>query len=487
MLFEVIAHRSRTPVPYPLGGLALVLTLGLTGCGPAAPPEPEPEPDASFEHPLLLLAVDGLEWEVLLPLVRAGELPHLAALMARGSFGKLKSHVPTSSPVIWTSIATGKGPREHGIEGFVHEVPVDGALATRVYTSGDRRTRAFWNILDAARLPVDVIGWWVTYPAERVRGSMVSQTNTTAGFEADAESRLLKGTLQRDVPGQVWPPAREAEVYATLEGIDGRLDELFLEHYGIDAAPAQGIEARLWADSAWAVRADETYLALALERLRRGPPSAVTAVYLGVPDVVGHRFWRHAYPGEFEFPPAPEACERWGHLLDAAYRRVDRALGELLAVSPEDTIVFVASDHGMHAVQRDGTFTDAEGDPMKLLSGAHLDAPPGVFIAAGPGLRSADLDAGDLAALEASALERVGSVFDLTPTLLHLFDLPVGDDMAGRVLEGILEQELLERRPVRSIPSHDTPAWRAAQESLRVDQRDLTERLEQLRRLGYVR
>ena len=75
----------------------------------------------------------------------------------------------------------------------------------------------------------------------------------------------------------------------------------------------------------------------------------------------------------------------------------------------------------------------------------------------------------------------------MTPTLLYLFDLPIGADMAGKVLESTLEAGRLERQPARSIPTHDSPAWRAEREALRIDQRDLTERLEQLRRLGYVR
>ena len=385
MRAPVFSLRSRTSPPGPRTRTGLLLALLVCACGSGDGSAPEQQPDAEFEHPVLLLAVDGLEWDVLLPLVRAGEVPAIAALMARGSFGHLKSHVPTSSPIIWTSIATGKSPRDHGITGFVLEELVDGARETRVFNSGHRDTQAFWNVLSAARLPVDVIGWWVTYPAERVRGSMVSQTNTTAGFDPASEVTLLKGTLQREVEGQVWPPELEPEVYATLDAVDARLDELFVEHYAVDPSAASGLEAQLWADSAWAVRADETYLALALERLRRGPPSAVTAVYLGVPDVVGHRFWRHAHPEEFENPPDAEQCALWGHVLDAAYRRVDRALAALLAELPEDTLVFVVSDHGMHAINREGAFRADELEPMQRLSGAHLDAPPGAFIAAGPG------------------------------------------------------------------------------------------------------
>ena len=59
-------------------------------------------------HPTLLIAVDGLEWNVMLPLVHQGKLPVITQLMEKGVFGKLKTFKPTSSPIIWTTIATGK-------------------------------------------------------------------------------------------------------------------------------------------------------------------------------------------------------------------------------------------------------------------------------------------------------------------------------------------------------------------------------------------
>ena len=120
----------------------LVLALGLAACGGS---------ERSQRAPTLLFAVDGLEWDVLLPLVQRGEAPAFAELMARGVFGELQTLKPTWSPVIWTTIATGKGPEKHGIEGFVYAAEVDGQMEPRVFNSGHRRTKAFWNILSQVR------------------------------------------------------------------------------------------------------------------------------------------------------------------------------------------------------------------------------------------------------------------------------------------------------------------------------------------------
>ena len=57
---------------------------------------------------VLVLGLDGFEWNVALPLLRAGRLPHLQALIERGVAGELETMVPNKSPMLWTSIATGK-------------------------------------------------------------------------------------------------------------------------------------------------------------------------------------------------------------------------------------------------------------------------------------------------------------------------------------------------------------------------------------------
>jgi len=96
-------------------------------------------------------------------MVRDGELPHLRSLMERGVYGKLETLEPTVSPVIWTTIATGKRHEQHGIHDFVR--PSDGTEAQRLYSRLDRRVGAFWNFLSDAGQRVHVVGWFVTYPA----------------------------------------------------------------------------------------------------------------------------------------------------------------------------------------------------------------------------------------------------------------------------------------------------------------------------------
>ena len=97
---------------------------------------------SEVESPVLLIGVDGLEWRIILEMIGDGQLPVLERLMKEGSFGKLQTLTPTWSPVIWTTIATGKIPHKHGIMGFTKQE--DGEL--RLFSNRDRRTKALWNI-----------------------------------------------------------------------------------------------------------------------------------------------------------------------------------------------------------------------------------------------------------------------------------------------------------------------------------------------------
>jgi len=170
---------------------ALALLLGLpawAGCSS------EPALTATPVSRVLVIGVDGLEWSVIRPLLQAGELPNIRALMERGSFGNLATMEPTLSPVIWTTIATGKSAGQHGIHNFRDP---DG----KVYSSSRRTTRALWNIADRYGLSSNVVGWWTTWPAEEIRGVMVSGSSSSALADENWKPALLP-----DVEGQVYPP-----------------------------------------------------------------------------------------------------------------------------------------------------------------------------------------------------------------------------------------------------------------------------------------
>jgi predicted AlkP superfamily phosphohydrolase/phosphomutase len=98
---------------------------------------------------------------------------------------------------------------------------------------------------------------------------------------------------------------------------------------------------------------------------------------------------------------------------------------------------------------------------------------PGVFIAAGPGIR---------AGAEVDTL----SIVDVAPLILHRLGLGVPDDVDGRVPVEVIEPDELAARPPRSVPAA-APAVAAVDASeLELDEEEQASVMQRLKALGYV-
>jgi hypothetical protein len=243
---------------------------------------------------VLVVGVDGAGWPLLDPLLAAGELPALAALVARGATAELDTVEPVVSPVVWTSIASGRSPNAHGVTSF---------LATRLQL----RVPTAFERLAAAGLRVGLYEWLVTWPPRALPGGFV-----------------IPGWLRRDPsvwPEDVWRRAGAAPFTVDYSGVYSR------------EAHVAGIRDEL-------ARRAPTWLALA-----RAFDVEVGGVTYYAVDRTCHRFWREAYPDG----AAAGAAPRPGSLLRAVLGDLDRALGALGASLGPDDVMLVVSDHGFRA------------------------------------------------------------------------------------------------------------------------------------------
>lgn len=282
----------RCPASLARVGCALLLAA----CAPA-PERPSP--------PLLLVGVDGAERRVLETMWSEGELPTLRGVAARGAINDLATDFGIS-PVIWTTIATGVDPTDHGVTDFVvasdrGDVPV---------SSTTRRRAALWNMLSAARRRVAMLGWWATWPAESVRGLLVSDR---AGLGLGEE---------------LWPAERAAELERWV-------------HEARRAGPRFGGNP--------ASELHDRVVTLAA-RTALGEKMDLVAVYYRSVDLASHDFWHRFAPGDFARGAPPGAANSPdADPVRSAYRAVDAALATLLAAAPKTTSVMVLSDHGFRA------------------------------------------------------------------------------------------------------------------------------------------
>ena len=177
---------------------------------------------------LLLIGWDAADWRVIEPMLAAGKLPNLSKLMAEGVHGNNSTLYPVLSPMLWTSIATGKRPFKHGIHGFSEPNP-DGS-GVRPITNISRGTRALWNMLQLSGKRSVVVGWWPSHPAEPIDGVMVSNHYQRALRMRKSETDPRIGRPVAGVhgwepdrwpmdPGTVHPPEMERNLQEFLDSL----------------------------------------------------------------------------------------------------------------------------------------------------------------------------------------------------------------------------------------------------------------------------
>jgi predicted AlkP superfamily phosphohydrolase/phosphomutase len=306
-----------------------------------------------------------------------------------------------------------------------------------------RQREALWTIASRRGRRVNVVGWYVTWPVEPVNGVMVSDRFV------DAERGELVGGGAASLPPER-PGVHPASLAPELERLFVRADR-FLDPY-----------EREFHRTFKAYPVDATRTAIA-ERLLREHPADLTLVYLWGIDPIQHHFWKYYQPETWPGPPIPPGdLELNRRKIPEYYEDTDALLARLLAATgPRDTVV-VVSDHGAGPL--------AAYDPTNPVSGDHrLD---GIVIVAGNHVRP--------------GTGARASILDITPTVLYLLGLPVGEDMEGRVLEEAIDPAFLAAHPPERIATHETGGRRAAPPPALPSNAD--ERIkERLRSLGYLR
>ncbi|GEM_PF-1101497 len=479
-------RRSAGRVPA-LVGLAIVVALSgatVAGLNWQWPSAAEPSQIARNVpvHPgrVILVGIDGLCTETLERFEESGGSSDLTWLRERGLIAPLATIEPTRSPVVWTTIATGREPEDHGVRDFtswssprLHQPIVtipkrQGAfywlslardlqwLTRRPASSLDVRTPSLWEITASHDCPVDVVGWWCTWPAQAVYGRLVSDKFyfwRDAARTSEAQDEPQHVTF----PDQLEPALREMRRPPTSMS-----REEILAFLNITPEDADELSGRpytphdLLSELPLAYTMDETHYAIARRFIEDAPPRALQFFYFRGVDVVSHAAMKYSnlYP---ESEVGADDRERFGEVVTQYYRYTFRKLRHLVESAGDDAKVLVVSDHGFEQL-----------GPSEF---GHDHAPEGVMML--------------IPASPEKTLTTQASIFDVTPTLLWLAGHPIADDMPGRPLTELFDLPAgADPEPAR-IASH---GMRDRERLLRSSEADETdaEMLEVLRGLGYI-
>jgi hypothetical protein len=402
----------------------------------------------------LVLGWDGASWDLILPMIEAGRMPHLSAMMRRGAYGAIASFRPTLSPVLWTTVATGVPPAVHGIRGFdVPKTKLDkrierlthwGKLTRHLYNNTDRRVRSIWNLLSDAGRPVLVSGYHNTYPAEDVRGLMVSNylmqdlmsqwMHAAGGIDPELAETLVHPV--EELPSVL---AVEEEVRRRFRSDLPRFADLD-ERDTLAILSGQGIDPQKRHRLFFLRQAylGDTFNAEIAARFfsRVGPD--LTLVHFQAIDLASHYhlyFHRPDLYASVPLEPSQRAAldaerARFSRTVGAFHDYLDEWLGRLTADLPADVGVMIVSDHGFSAVAD-------EHRP-----GGHEEAPPGILVMAGPGIVPG-------ARIEGATL------YDVFPTLAAALGLPLSKELTGRPLTAAFAPGVFEPGALPAVATYE--------------------------------
>jgi predicted AlkP superfamily phosphohydrolase/phosphomutase/tetratricopeptide (TPR) repeat protein len=407
---------------------------------------------APLAKKVLLIGWDAADWKIINPLLDQGLMPTLEDFVNHGVMGNLATLRPILSPMLWNSIATGKRPDKHGILGFMEPDPQTGGV--RPVTSTSRKVKALWNILTQRGYKAHVLGWFAGHPAEPINGISVSDLYPHPVGPLDQPWPLPPGAVHpesmRDRFAELRMHPAEVSEAAILPWIPRAAE--------IDQEKDKGLQ------SFAKILAENCSIHNAATSILQNEPWDFLAVYYNGIDHFCHGFM-HYHPPRMEGIPE-DRFDIYKDVVNGAYRFHDMMLQTLLDLAgPEATVVLV-SDHGFHS-----DHLRPRGIPMEPAGPAVQHRQFGIMCMKGPHLKQDERIYG-------------ATLLDVTPTILTLFGLPVGEDMDGRVLVQAFE----EPPQIVRIPSWENESGECGMHpaDLRMDPAAAQAVLRQFVALGYI-
>lgn len=263
----------------------------------------------------LVIGMDGAPYPLIKKWAESGDLPHLARLIDRGSFGVLRSTMPVHSPTAWASFLTGLNPGQHGVFDFVRREKDSYEL--KVVRADQIAGASLWRLLSEHGRKVGVMNVPMTYPPEPVNGF------------------LLSGLGTPDYVGYSYPPQLSDE----LNEQGYRVNKKFF--FTPDRQDA-------WLDDIHAITDVRGKTAV---RLMQERPWDFFMVVFRNSDEICHFYWHHMDETDPRHDPA--APSRYRTAIFDLYKKIDGWIGEIVEAAGPDSNVVVMSDHGAGPLYKD--------------------------------------------------------------------------------------------------------------------------------------
>jgi predicted AlkP superfamily phosphohydrolase/phosphomutase len=366
---------------------------------------------------VVVIGVNGMELDVIRPLLLKGAMPNLEHVINNGAYGKLRTVSAPNCPRVYSTIFTSTDPDEHGVTGFL----VGGITAN----TNMLKQEPIWSVLSRNDVTVGMANVPATFPVMPVNGYMISGMLTRG---KNCEDGVLCAPKLSDVTGgdAVYPRTLQPELlknvgdfYIDCERMPGASDLKGREKEVIDK----------WLDKVQLIRDEQTKL---FDYLLTKHPTDFTMLGQSCEDRTGHWLYPIA-PYNVGYNASINSVRV--EAFPDQYIAFDKVLGSILKHVDDNTYVIILSDHGIKPLREfENRDPHAHMDHEKTTpviakhDFADGDDVPGSFFAMGPGIKHNSR----LMGFEAN-------VYDVTPTILHIYGIEQPKQMRGRVLTEIFD------------------------------------------------
>lgn len=262
---------------------------------------------------VLIIGLDGATFDLIEPWVAAGDLPNLARLMSNGSHGRLASTLQPVTAPAWVTFMTGVNQGKHGLYDFVRR-RADG-YGIEVTNASHVAAPSVFDIASQAGLRVIAVNIPYTSPPRPVNGVVIGGPFATAVAPELVYPRTYFEELARIAPDYFVLPEYDARAADPLDAYAHNLLK--------SVELRERVSLHLMKTEAW----------------------DVFAVVFMDTDEAQHTYWG------CQDAPADSPLAQYRHTIRDIYRRIDQAVGAMLARAVEDgaereTVVIILSDHG---------------------------------------------------------------------------------------------------------------------------------------------
>jgi len=360
------------------------------------------------KNKLLLIGWDAADWNIIWPLISQGKMPALKKIIENGVYGNMSTMSPPYSPMLWTSVATGKTPDKHGILGFIEVTP--DAKSVRPVTTTSRKTRALWNIFHNKGMKSNLVGWWPSFPVEPINGTIISDRFQKTHRNPNKQTPMSEFAIH---PWDKKDEFKDLRMFA-FETTEAHVYPFAPRAHEVDQDKHKGLSAIA------KIISENSSVHNAATKLLRTSEWDFMAVYYDMIDHFCHSFMKYHPP---KLPGVDQKnYDIFKDAVTGSYIYQDMMLERKMNLIDKDTTVIIMSDHGF------------ESGSKRILNMPKVQAAPslehrqfGMFVASGPNIKKNEKIFGM-------------GLIDVAPTILHHFGLPIGEDMDGKVNLNIFKE-----------------------------------------------